>query len=255
MSLFSHLYEKRKAEWVKPANSANPANPKIGRVAENEKTENAQPANSANPANFSDDERKISNFSKISSVGKSSKTHFSNTAVNGDEEKSATANPANPAKSPIVEADRAAKAVKWARAEGYHLALTDDGDLQLTGADPTEIQPAYLRRLGEIKGEIIDFLSAEKTKEAAERKRFVNSDDWVWPKDLSYALRAANQKNVAAEARGQSDRFCICGLLAHSSWPTNKGNVWLCDDCRETGVSGLTVQYRQSRLVRSEIEL
>jgi hypothetical protein len=50
------------------------------------------------------------------------------------------------------------------------------------------------------------------------------------------AIREASRKNSIAERRCETDRFCICGGLADSKWPTNRGQIWICDPCREAGL-------------------
>jgi hypothetical protein len=64
-----------------------------------------------------------------------------------------------------------------------------------------------------------------------------------------FSQRLANERNFAAEGRGECDRYCACLLLAQSQWrDRNTGKLlWICDDCLDpSAVSGPIILQRSS---------
>lgn len=120
-----------------------------------------------------------------------------------------------------------------------------EGRVKLTGARgvPAEViaQARQVRDaiagllMGRIKAPLADNVSAppDQTTPQAEGRQFFR--------------RLANERNLAAERRGECDRYCACQSLAQAQWrERGTGRLsWICDDCLDPAtVSGPIIPPR-----------
>jgi hypothetical protein len=127
----------------------------------------------------------------------------------------------------------AGNAVSWLRSQGVAVTLSEDGRRPVLSAERAgDLPQAYINRLMDLSGEIVELLYEERKTVRADRQRYKSSEPWNWPEDLDDAIRIAAERNKALEKRRETARYCLCQKLAENEWTTKRGRVWVCEPCR-----------------------
>ena len=111
-----------------------------------------------------------------------------------------------------------------------------DGRVKLTGA--RRIPAEVIARARQSKDDIAKLLVSRGKVTPANNNSIEAGDRYAPVEDRAFLQRLANERNLAAEARGGSDRYCACQRLSQSQWRDRKTGklLWICDDCLDPRV-------------------
>ena len=120
-----------------------------------------------------------------------------------------------------------------------------DGRVKLIGASgvPAEV----IAQARQSKDDIAKLLVSHGKVTPANNNSIEAGDRYAPVEDRAFLQRLANERNLAAEARGVSDRYCACQRHSSSQWRDRKTGklLWICDDCLDpAAVSGPIVLHR-----------
>jgi hypothetical protein len=120
-----------------------------------------------------------------------------------------------------------------------------DGRVKLTGA--LRVPAEMIAQARQAKDDIAKLLISRIKETLANNNSFRMVDKYAPVKDRALLQKVANERNLAAEARGGCDRYCACQRLSSSQWRDRKTGklIWICDDCLDpTTVSGPVILQR-----------
>lgn len=135
-----------------------------------------------------------------------------------------------------------------------------DGRVKLTGA--SDVPAEVIARARQSKDEIAKLLVSRGKVTPANNNSIEAVDRYAPVEDRAFWQKVANERNLAAEARGGSNRYCACQRYSSTQWRDRKTGklLWICDDCLDpAAVSGPIVLHQtyatRQKAALSPIEL
>jgi hypothetical protein len=120
-----------------------------------------------------------------------------------------------------------------------------EGRVKLTGA--RRVPAAVLARARQSKDDIAKLLASRSKVPLALHSRSQAEETKPQVEGRPFWQKLANECNLAAEGRGDCDRYCACQGLAQSQWRDRKtGKLhWICDGCLDpSAISGPIILQR-----------
>jgi len=120
-----------------------------------------------------------------------------------------------------------------------------DGRVKLTGA--RRVPAEMIARARQSRDDIARLLARRARETPVNNNTLGAGERYASIEDCAFWQKLANERNLAAEARGGCDRYCACQRLSQSQWRDRKTGklLWICDDCLEPHlVSGPIILQR-----------